>query len=352
MMNLHAMRNDSGSWEVNVAEVLCNPDVLILDTRSPTEFAQGHMPRAHNLPLFDNDERATIGTLYKKSGKEHAIDQGLAFIGPKLLSYVQSARELVAAQELSNPQVVVHCWRGGMRSESVTWLLRLAGISARKMENGYKGYRRHMRQWMTQPLPLQVLAGSTGSGKTPVLRALADMGMQVLDLERLAGHLGSAFGNLSETPQPSSEQFSNDCFDVLLGFDLKRPIWLEDESRRIGNVHLPESLYQQIKQAEVHLLHRSWGERLEEVLRVYGDEDMEPLKAAFRRIAKKLGGQNVQRACESLEEGNLQQAAELALLHYDKQYAHTMQRHNRLIASHVQGEGKDFFEIAQALRDL
>ena len=341
-----------GADHVSIDQWLRMPKAVLFDTRSPAEWSQGHIPGAINLPLFDNEERAQIGTLYKQVGKQAAVDRGLELIGPRMLEMAQRARDLVASHGDGESPVLVHCWRGGMRSESVTWLMRMAGIPARKIDGGYKAYRRHITRALGTPWPLRVLAGPTGTGKTPILRHLAELGEQVLDLEAMADHLGSAFGNLDGHLQPSSEQFANDCFTALARMDPSRPVWVEDESRRIGTVHLPEPLYAQLRAAPIVLVARSQAERLDEIERIYGAAPIAPLQAAFRRIAEKLGGQHAKAAIEALDRGEVRAAAELGLAYYDKRYAHTLERHDRPVAQRIEGEGKTFLDIAAELRDL
>jgi tRNA 2-selenouridine synthase len=337
---------------VSIAQWLAMPRSTVFDTRSPAEYAQGHIPGAINLPLFDNEERAEIGTLFKQVGKQAAVDRGLELIGPRLAAFAQHARERAASAADPGAPVLVHCWRGGMRSESVTWLMRMAGIPARKMDGGYKAYRRHLTQALAHPWWLRVLAGPTGTGKTPILRHLAELGEQVLDLEALADHLGSAFGNLDGHAQPTSEQFANDCFDVLRGMDGERVVWLEDESRRIGTVHMPEPLYATLRKAPITLIDRTRAERLDEIERIYGSAPIAPLQAAFRRITDKLGGQHAQAALAALDRGAIREAADIGLVYYDKLYAHTLDRHDRLIAHKIDGRAKTFLDIARELRDL
>lgn len=337
---------------VTVAQWLAMPQVTVFDTRTPAEYAQGHIPGAINLPLFDNEERAEIGTLYKQVGKQAAVDRGLEMIGPRMAALASRARDLAAAAPDPSAPVLVHCWRGGMRSESVTWLMRMAGIPARKIDGGYKAYRRHLTRELARPWRLRILAGPTGTGKTPILRHLAELGEQVLDLEALADHLGSAFGNLDGHAQPTSEQFANDCFDVLRGMDGERVVWLEDESRRIGTVHMPEPLYATLRKAPITLIDRTRAERLDEIERIYGSAPIAPLQAAFRRITDKLGGQHAQAALAALDRGAIREAADIGLVYYDKLYAHTLERHDRPIAHKIDGRAKTFLDIARELRDL
>lgn len=296
----------------------------IIDTRSPSEFAAGHLPHAHSLPLFDDAERAVIGTLYKQQGQAAAIQHGLETVHPKLTRLVEDARNISEERP-----ILVHCWRGGMRSGSVAWLLAESGMNVLRLEGGYKAYRKWVRTGLSAERPYTILGGMTGVGKTEVLRALAAQGEDVLDLEGIARHFGSAFGNLDQHAQPTSEQFANDLHARLVLFETSRRIWVEDESRRVGRVHVPEELHDRLRKAGCVELTRTDEERVQHLCVMYGQANREALKAAFRRIERKLGGQHVQAALRAIDEGDLPQAAAIGLRYYDKLYRHTQARYQR-----------------------
>ena len=334
-------RRSVGNWMYHT-----NP--IILDTRSPSEFHKGHIPGAQLIPLFEDNERAIIGTIYKHQGKHQAVEKGLEFVAPKMEGMVSSARDLFESQEEPSP-LVVHCWRGGMRSGSVAWLLETSGIPVVKLEGGYKAYRQWIRDDFMRISNLRVLGGMTGTGKTSILHEMRNMGGQVLDLEGLAGHLGSAFGNLERTPQPTSEYFGNLCHQVLNGMDWQKPIWVENESRVIGTVHIQQELFDAIRSAPVWTIERSHEERLDELCRVYGDANPEALIRAFKRIRDKLGGAKMQEAIHDLESGGLREAARIGLHYYDKLYLHTKDRYVRKQQTLLDGRGLTFGEIARQL---
>lgn len=298
---------------------------VAIDVRSPGEFEAGHLPGAVSLPLFTNDERAEVGTLYKHEGKRAALERGLELVGPKMKSLVKQARALFESQASRKP-LLVHCWRGGMRSESVDWLLRTAEIPSSLCVGGYKACRQVMRLDAAKPRNYVVLGGMTGSAKTEVLHALRERGEAVLDLEGLAKHFGSAFGNLDNHDQPSTEQFANDLATELASLDEQfgegAIIWLEDESRQIGRVHVPEGFHKRLRDAPLLELTRSMNDRLEHLVAMYGESCTAALSQAFDRIADKLGGQHAQAAKAHLGEGELREAARIALVYYDKAYPH------------------------------
>ena len=295
---------------------------LVIDVRAPSEFAKGHVPGAVSLPLFDDEGRAEVGTLYKQRSREAAIDRGLELIGPKMVGLVQQAREWASGRP-----VVVYCWRGGMRSGSVSWLLATSGLDVSKVEGGYKAYRDWSREELSAARPFRVVGGMTGVGKTDLLHALAASGEQVLDLEGLASHYGSAFGNLEGRPQPSTEQFANDVHATLRRFDPDSPIWTEDESRRIGNVVLPEGLYERLVESPLFEIVRSDDERVVRLCTLYGEASPDALVAAFERIRKRLGGLACDGAIAAVRSGDLAAAVRLVLPYYDKQYRHGMSSH-------------------------
>ena len=307
---------------VGVEEFLAlEKERLLFDVRTPAEFASGHIPGARNLALFSNEERAVVGTAYKEAGPEDALLKGLDFVGPKMRGFVEAARKAAP-----DGKVALHCWRGGKRSDSVGWLLEFAGFDVVLLKGGYKAYRRRLLEWFETPLKLIILGGPTGSGKTEVLQEIARRGEQVVDLEGLAHHKGSAFGALGEAPQPTAEQFENDLFQAFRGLDAGRRIWLENESRAIGRVYLPDHLWRQMTAA--HLIHLDvpLNVRLDSLVHLYGAFESKQLAVSFEKIGKRLGGQRLQAALEALDAGDLTGAAGVALHYYDKAYANTLTR--------------------------
>jgi tRNA 2-selenouridine synthase len=346
-MNIEGVPDASSVPVVQPSSDLVNGRWLVLDTRSPGEHAAGHIPGAHSVPLFDDAERSMIGTLYKQRGQAAAIEQGLQAVNPKLNFLVASVRELHA--RFPKQEIVVHCWRGGMRSGSVAWLLQESGLPVKRLSGGYKAYRKWVRMELAKDRPYVILGGMTGVGKTPILTAMKARGAAVLDLEELANHLGSAFGNLEELAQPSTEQFANDVQAQLNAFDTADRIWIEDESRHVGKVNLPEELYERMRRAPYVEIKRSEGERLDQLCAIYGQANVESLKAAFVRITKKLGGQHVVSAHKFLDQGDLRSAAAIGLRYYDKLYAHTRSRYPRTLSGTFEATGLDVDLTAAAL---
>lgn len=243
------------------------------------------------------------------------------YVGPKIPWLLQTLRVLSEKAGIgANRSWMVYCWRGGQRSMGMELLVRQAGYPVQRYAGGYKAWRGRMTTLWGQPWRWFILGGRTGSAKTEALHDLAAAGQQVLDLEGLAGHKGSAFGNLGEVPQPSQEHFMNRLAHGLDGMDLGRPVWVESESRQIGSLHLPDELYQAMQQAPYFRLNRSMDFRIRHLLSNYGAADPALLRRSFLKIERKMGPQHCQRAVEYLDAGDLDAAARLALTYYDRTY--------------------------------
>ncbi|MXX08661.1 MAG: tRNA 2-selenouridine(34) synthase MnmH [Synechococcus sp. SB0673_bin_10] len=294
----------------------------LLDVRSPGEFARGHIPGAHNLPLFSDEERAAVGTLYARRGRRAAVRHGLELVGPRLAALAEQAAALAAAEA----SLRMHCWRGGLRSSSTAWLLETYDLPCILLDGGYKAFRRWLRQALDQPRPVVLLGGHTGSGKTDVLHALRSAGAQTLDLEGLARHRGSSFGGLGQPCQPTTEQFENDIAMALQAVSPHRVLWIEAESVQVGRCRIPSELFHQMQQAPLVELQRPEQERLDHLLATYGPMPRQELMEATRRIGKRLGPQRTQQAVEAVAAGNLRRACQVILDYYDRTYAHGLAR--------------------------
>ena len=297
----------------------------VIDVRTPSEYARGHIPGAVNIPLFDDHERRVVGTLYKQKSKRAAIYRGLEFAGKKLPELAREGEKAAGKERV----LLLHCWRGGMRSSSMAWLFETAGLSCRVLEGGYRSYRRFLREQLSMPFHLKVIGGRTGSGKTAILHQLEKMGHQVVDLEGIAHHKGSAFGALGETPQPTTEQFENDLFDRLFRLDRSRWIWIEDESRNIGKCVIPGELYDQMLEGDLLFLDIPREERAKYLVGHYAASDPDALKACVSRIEKKLGGDRTKVALDSIDRGDFFQTAMITLHYYDKAYMYSLEKNHK-----------------------
>ncbi len=295
------------------------PDAVTFDVRSPSEFMQGHIPGAINLPLFSDKERALVGSTYKQCGSQQATELGLKIAGAKLYDFVKEAQHYS-----QNKATRVHCWRGGMRSQAMAALLSFAGMPSPTLQGGYKSFRSWSLQTVAKKQPLRVLGGLTGSGKTAILHALKELGEQVLDLEGLANHRGSAFGSLGK--QPTNEQFENEVAYKLAELNPKRTIWVEDESHLIGGCCIPRPLFLQITESPMVHIEIPKEERIQQLQKEYAENDLQQAIASVERIKKRLGGQRSQDAIKLIKEKKLLEAGIILLDYYDKGYRFSLNK--------------------------
>jgi tRNA 2-selenouridine synthase len=292
----------------------------VIDVRAPSEFQLGHIPGAISIPLFDDHERKVVGTAYKQVNKESAMYAGLEFAGKKLVKLAKQGERIAG----KNKTLLVHCWRGGMRSKSMVWLFETMGITCYLLEGGYKSYRNYVREVLARPLNLLVIGGRTGSGKTAILHHLRSIGEQVIDLEGLAHHKGSAFGALGELDQPTTEQFENElCREILL-LDSEKVTWIEDESRNVGKCVIPVELFFWMREARIVFLDISRELRAKHLVADYAQYDQEALRACILKIEKRLGGDRTREALESIAAENYFQTAMITLHYYDKAYMYSL----------------------------
>lgn len=317
----------------------------IIDVRSPKEFAQGHIPGAASLPLFDDAERAVVGTLYKQQGRDAAVLEGLRIVGPKLSAIVEQARALAP-----DGRIRVHCWRGGERSASVAWLLDKAGFGeVNSLKLGYKGFRNHVLGSFGRPLELRVLGGYTGTGKTELLGHLRALGEQVIDLESLANHKGSSFGALGEEPQPSTEQFENLLWNEVKRIDHSRPVWIEDESVMIGRCKIPEPFFDRMRASVLFFADMPREERADRLVADYGSYPKAQLAEAIKRIEKRLGPQHCKAALLALEAGDLRTVALLTLVYYDKAYGRSTDERDPRLTTRIAAKADNLHGLATQL---
>lgn len=291
---------------------------LIIDVRAPIEFHKGHMANAVNIPLFEDAERAEIGTLYKQQGKETAITRGLEIVSPKMVSFVSQVKPLT-----KNKKAFVYCFRGGMRSNSFSWLLNTSGLDTCILRGGYKAFRNHVLTSFADKKQIILLGGKTGSGKTDVLKQLAQSSFQMIDLEGLAHHKGSAFGSINEQKQNPQQVFENELYNELSLLDDSRPVLFEDESQNIGYNRIPYPLWLQMKEVPIIKLEIPFELRVQKLVDDYTTVDIEALKSAVKKIAQQLGTLNTKLCLQYLDDRNLADVARLSLLYYDKAYEHS-----------------------------
>ncbi|MBD2755784.1 tRNA 2-selenouridine(34) synthase MnmH [Spirosoma validum] len=295
--------------------------VALADVRTPAEFEQGHIPGAFNLPLFSNEERVQVGTTYKKIGREEAILLGFDLTGSKWSGFIKQA--LVMAPD---KKIGVHCWRGGMRSGAMAWALDLYGFEVYLIEGGYKRYRRWVLDQFEARYPLWLLGGMTGSGKTKILHQLKGLEEQVIDLEDLAHHQGSAYGTMNKLVQPTQEQFENNLANQLKNLDRHRTLWVEDESLKIGKLIMPNPFWRQMQEAVLIDMQVDLEQRINALVEEYGTLDEEFLVSCTERIHKRLGPLQTKQAVAAIRENRMADFIRLVLVYYDKTYRTALAR--------------------------
>jgi len=335
------------------ALALRDQGTLLIDARTPAEFADGTIPGAINVPLLDNQQRHQVGTVYKQLGKAAARLLGVKLVSPQIPAMIDAVLE--ARSDPKQP-VLVFCWRGGMRSGALTNFLNLAGIPALQMTGGYKVFRRHVLDYFVAGAwgRLIVLRGLTGVGKTKLLHRLHLDGLPVLDLEALANHRGSAFGALGLGPQPSQKQFEALLWDALRFFPPGTYALAEGESRHIGRVALPKTVYDALQKETSLWIEASLDYRVRIILEDY--PALDTLKSEFIRpieaLKERLGKEKVAEFLELLAAGEWENlVAELMVHYYDPLYRHTCPDSAQRIDVPIEPEQDGLLRLREAIRE-
>lgn len=292
---------------------------LVIDARSENEFNQAHFQGAVNIPLLNNEHRILVGTCFKKQGRDAAVRLGFQLVGPLFSSFVKKVDELSQGKE-----IIVYCWRGGMRSGIMSWVLSMAGYNVHTLKGGYKAFRRFVLDQFSIPKKFAVVGGHTGCGKTELLLMMEKSGYQIIDLEGLANHRGSAFGALGMKEQPRNEQFENDLALQLYSLDAEKTIWLEAESRSIGKNKIPDQFYFQLIAAPLFEIQLSLEDRVKRIEKDYAHFSNEELSACMIKLTKRLGGLRLKEALNALEEKRTSDWILILLEYYDKNYSHSL----------------------------
>lgn len=295
----------------------------VIDVRSESEYIHAHVPGANNLSLFNDAERKVVGTIYKQQSREQAIKKGLEYFGPKMKDMILFAERINRSIQTDNKTFIVHCWRGGMRSAAVAWLLDMYGFKVYTLIGGYKAFRNWVLEQFTKPCAINIVGGYTGSGKTIILQELKKKGEAIIDLEGIAGHRGSSFGRIGLPEQTSVEMFENKLALELIKIKEEHPnktIWVEDESQRIGAVSIPQKFWEKMRHSLVYFIDIPFEKRLAYIIESYGILDQRELAAAISRIEKKLGGLETKTAIEYLNRNDFENSFKILLKYYDKLY--------------------------------
>ncbi|MFZ6011253.1 MAG: tRNA 2-selenouridine(34) synthase MnmH [Bacteroidota bacterium] len=330
---------------ISIDEFLSLRDTLpIADVRSESEFDEGHIQGAVNIPILNNQERVEVGTTYKQQGQMAAIKAGFRLVGPRILDIVNNAENVAKEREL-----LVHCWRGGMRSSNFCQFAEMAKIKTHQLAGGYKTYRQEALKSFRQPFQFIVIGGCTGSGKSEVLRGLAKRGEQIIDLEKLASHKGSVFGGLMMPPQPTTEQFENDLFETIRKLDVNRRIWIEDESIAVGKIFIPNDFWKNMSTSPVVEMEVDKPRRIERLVQEYGPADQDKFLVAMERIVKKLGGQHYKEAREKYLQQDMASTIDILLTYYDKAYGNSLLKKKHRVKTSLRWNGNNVDEFVMQL---
>lgn len=316
----------------------------VVDVRSEGEYQSGHIQQAINIPLLNNQERVLVGADYKQKGQLEAIKTGFKLVGPRLLDIINEAESVSPSKEM-----LVHCWRGGMRSNNFCQFVGMAGVKTHALKGGYKAYRQKAVESFSKPFEIILLTGCTGSGKSEILRSLKAKGEQVIDLETLASHKGSVFGGLFMSSQPTTEQFQNNLFEELMQLDSRKPVWVEDESIAIGQIFLPREFWLQMNKSPLVQVQVDLEVRVKRLVEEYGKADQDDFLSIMNKIVKRLGGQHFNRAKEELLNGNMPEVMRVLLTYYDKAYLHGIAKRKERVRKVVEWNGESVDEIVVAL---
>lgn len=320
----------------------------LVDVRTPSEFRKGHIPGAINIALFSDDERARVGTVYKQKDQLSAIMLGLDIAGPKMSDLLGQGLKVAGRKK----KLLLYCWRGGSRSASMAWLFSNGGIECSVLEGGYKAYRNYVLSELARPGRMIVLGGLTGSGKTAILAELSRMGEQVIDLEGLACHKGSAFGALGQPAQPSSEHFENLLFEALGKTRRRQRTFVEDESHNIGSVNINHGFFELMSRSKVIALMPDIKTRLPRLKEEYGVYPQDQLIHSVEKISAKLGGVNTANAIEAIRSNNLDRAIEIVLGYYDKTYRYGLSQRQEGQVFLIEDPSDDPYENALKVKRL
>ena len=301
--------------KVSIQDALNINNATWIDVRCPREFLKGHFADAINIPIFSNSEYEKLGTLYRHKGQAPAIKLGEEYAN-------QSTKKILSKiSEINNQNFIVYCARGGMRSKGMQEILNQSGYLSHRIDRGYKAIRNYTLSTFTEKRDVIILAGSTGTGKTQILQEMKGQGSNVIDLEAIANHRGSAFGDLGLNEQPTQQQFENNLSMEWIDTDPTSPVFIESESRKIGRVVIPEDIWSQMGSGHYLKIKMGIDRRIKNLLKEYGDHKKNDLKKRVDRISTRLGGAEAKEAINFLDRADLSSFCRLLLKkYYDTMY--------------------------------
>ena len=318
---------------------------LLIDVRSPDEYYKGHMPDSINIPLFNNEERSYVGTKYKNSGRRKAVLTGLEIIEKKIDNIIYkfiSAEKEFSLKTKDNleisKEIKIYCARGGMRSQSISWLLEKFHYPNIVLRGGYKSYRKWVLDSFINKMNIVIIGGKTGTGKTKILNDLKKLNYQIIDLESLANHRGSSFGALGMGKQPTNEQFENLIAEELKGFSKTQNTFIESESANIGKCRIPFEFFNQMKNSPRIEIVRDEKSRLDELIKTYSIFSQEALKESVIRIQKRLGPQRTRHAIDAIGKKNWVGVCKPLLEYYDKCYEYELSKRENVYTVNLENK--------------
>lgn len=324
----------------------------IIDVRSPAEFEEDHVPGAISLPALSNVQRAEVGRIYKQQGAFFAKRIGAAYVSENIAGHLHTALK----DKSADYRPLVYCWRGGQRSNSVATVLKQIGWRAEVLTGGYRTWRRFVLAQNELPLPFRIIAidGPTGSAKTKLLAHLRAAGGQVIDLEGLANHKGSLLGR-AEDPQPAQKLFESRFMAAMLAQDPARPVFVEAESPKIGNVFLPPQMAATLRSADSILLDVPDAARVQHLLEDYPVwlRETAELKERLGWLKQRVGGEVTGRWHDLIDAGQWPELVQALLNeHYDPSYAHSQARAARPMLSRIRLDDLSERALASAAREI
>lgn len=302
---------------ITIEEALKLPRLLFIDLRSPVEYEEAHIPGAVNVPLLEDEERSLVGTIYKEQTPDQAVDEGFSLVAPKLPAICSKIKNLSREHN-----VVLYCFRGGMRSQSICQVLSILGTNHYRLQGGYKAFRQKTLDFFERPWEkeLVVLDGLTGVGKTEILDALRKRGLPAIDLEGLAHNRGSVFGHVGMKQAPTQKHFDGLLYKECLDFAAYPRLAVECESRRIGKVILPAAFFQAMQEGSRVLIYDSIDRRIDRLISMYtvknSEENVSQLRSSLERLKERLGRAQIEKLNEMLINKNYREVVRYLLLNY------------------------------------
>jgi tRNA 2-selenouridine synthase len=308
--------------------LLRRDDFIWVDVRSESEFERAHIPNAINVPILCDEDRAAVGRAYKHEGREAAVMLGLSLTGPKFASIYQKLMEI---QHHHQKKLLFYCWRGGLRSQIASTITQWSGHPVFIIKDGYKSFRNWTLQTLQTPINIVLIAGHTGSGKTELLQILEKKGQAIIDLARRANHKGSALGGVGMPTQPRNEMFENLIAIDYLQINNNQTVYIENESRTVGQCAVPEGLWKQMQLAPSLEIQVPTETRIQRIIQEYGNLPKDQLIKQPQKLRKRLGGQHEQAAVKALQADDFKTWVEILLVYYDKSYQHFVNNNNTKI---------------------